>query len=110
MQYSPEKRLNWEQIKSHPFLNKKPEDFEYIELVKISENEQIKLNSKDSDNSLWRLFKCENLNLNLDNLNQKEIEKPDVKAMLKKTIILNNDIKKASEEEEIEKKKRNGKN
>ena len=105
LQYSPEKRLNWEQIKSHPFLNKKPEDFEYIELVKISENEQIKLNSKDSDNSLWRLFKCENLNLNLDNINQKEIEKPDVKAMLKKTVILNNDIKKASEEEEIEKKK-----
>ena len=105
LQYSPEKRLNWEQIKSHPFLNKNPGDFEYIELVKISENEQIKLNSKDSDNSLWRLFKCENLNLNLDNLNQKEIEKPDVKAMLKKTVILNNDIKKASEEEEIEKKK-----
>ena len=105
LQYSPEKRLNWEQIKSHPFLNKNPGDFEYIELVKISENEQIKLNSKDSDNSLWRLFKCENLNLNLDNINQKEIEKPDVKAMLKKTVILNNDIKKASEEEEIEKKK-----
>ena len=95
LQYYPEKRLNIHQITSHPFLVKNPEEFQYIDLVRLSnsENEQIKMNSKDSDNLFWIFFKCKNFNLNTDKINQEELKKSNV-------------IKEPSEKKEIEKKKR----
>ena len=107
LEINTEKRLNLEQIKSHPFLNISPEYFKYIDLVKLSETEkeQIKINSNDNDNLLGKLFKCKDLDLNIDKINQKEIQKPDVKEKIRKTLVVNKDIEKASEEEKIEKKK-----
>ena len=84
LQYYPEKRLNWEQIKEHPFINKNPNDFNYIDLEGLSGNEkdQIEINSKGTDNLLWIFFKCKKLNMNIDKINQKEVKKPEVKKMI----------------------------
>ena len=107
LQYAPEKRLNWEQIKSHPFLNRDAENFKFIDIKKLSDSEkdQIELNSKGSDNFLWILYKCDNLNMKLDKINENEITKDEVKKMLDKIIVINQDVNNASEEEEIQQKK-----
>ena len=86
LQYNPEKRLNWEQINSHPFLTKNPNEFNYIDLELITENEQdkIEMDSHKSDNLLWIFFKCKNLNMNIDKMNEKEVKKPEVKQMINK--------------------------
>ena len=78
LQYYPEKRLTWEQIKQHPFFTKNVEDFNYINLEVYSENEkkEIEINSKDSnsDNLLWIFFKCKELEgIKRDKINQKEM-------------------------------------
>ena len=67
LQFYPEKRLNWEQIKSHPFLTKDIGNFNFIQLNSLTENEkkQIEMNSKDCDNLLWILFKGKGLNMNI---------------------------------------------
>ena len=111
LQYYPEKRLNWEQIKSHPFLRTNPNDFKYIELELLSENEkkQIEINSKDSDNLLWILFKCKNLNFQIDKINHYEVQKTDVKKMINQSIVVNSEVIKASENEIKEKDENNKK-
>ena len=107
LQYYPEKRLNWAQIKSHPFLNRDVKYFKFIDMKKLSDSEkdQIEFDSKESDNLLWILYKCDNLNMKLDKINENEIKKDEVKKMLEKTIVINQDVKHASEEEEIQQKK-----
>ena len=103
LQYYPEKRLNWDQIKTHPFLTKSTENFTYIELKSIAEGDKknIELNSKNCDNLLWILFKGK-LNLGLDKLNMKEIKGKDLKQSIRDNTVNNEEIKKAIE---IEKKK-----
>ena len=103
LQFYPEKRLNWEQIKTHPFLTKSTENFTYIELKSIAEGDKknIELNSKNCDNLLWILFKGK-LNLGLDKLNMKEIKGKDLKQSIMDNTVNNEEIKKAIE---IEKKK-----
>ena len=107
LQYYPEKRLNWAQIKSHPFLNRDVKYFKFIDMKKLSDSEkdQIEFDSKESDNLLWILYKCDNLNMKLDKINENEIKKDEVKKMLEKTIVINQAVKNASEEEEIQQKK-----
>ena len=104
LQYYPEKRLNWDQINSHPFLTKNPNDFNYIDLEMITENEQekIEFNSRNSDNLLWIFFKCKNANINIDKMNEKEAKKPEVKQIIDKNKVINEEVKKALEQEKIE--------
>ena len=107
LQYYPEKRLNWQQINSHPFLTKNPNEFKYIDLELITDNEkEIEMNSKNSDNLLWILFKCKNLNMNIDKMNEKEVEKPEVKQIIDKNKVINEEVKKALEQEKIELEKK----
>ena len=47
LQFNPEKRMNWDQIKSHDFLTKNFEKFRFL----FNKNE-IEINSKDIDNLL----------------------------------------------------------
>ena len=100
LQFYPEKRLNWEQIKTHPFLTKSTENFTYIELKSIAEGDKknIELNSKNCDNLLWILFKGK-LNLGLDKLNMKEIKGKDLKQSIMDNTVNNEEIKKAIEKE-----------
>ena len=104
LQYYPEKRLNWEQINSHPFLNKNPDEFNYIDLEMISdaEGEKIEMNSKNSDNLLWIFFKCKNSNMNIDKMNAKEAQKPEIKKEIDKNKVINEEVKKALGQEAIE--------
>jgi serine/threonine protein kinase len=104
LQYYPEKRLKWEQIISHPFLNKNPNEFNYIDLEMITETEgnKIEIDSKNSDNLLWIFFKCKNLNMNIDKMNAKEVQKPEVKKAIDKNKVINEEVKKALEQEKIE--------
>ena len=112
LQYYPEKRLNIEQVKSHPFLTLKPNEFNYIDLEMVTENEKdkIEMNSKNSDNLLWIFFKCKNLNMNIDKMNEKEVQKPEVKQMIDKNKVINEEVQKALEQEKIELEKEKEKN
>lgn len=84
LQPLPEKRLNWEQIKNHPFLKEKdPDNFCYIDLEKDSGNE--------NDNLIWKFYKPKYLNINIAEIGQKEAE--------------NTEFKEKCKEEEIDKKK-----
>ena len=111
LQYYPEKRLNWEQIKEHPFLTKNVEEFNYIDLELYSEKEkkEVEINSKDgtSDNLLWIFFKCKELqDLKVDKINEKEIkEKKEIKKKIDKAKVINEEVRKATEQEKIEKEK-----
>ena len=111
LQYYPEKRLNWEQIKEHPFLTKNVEEFNYIDLELYSEKEkkEVEINSKDgtSDNLLWIFFKCKELqDLKVDKINEKEIkEKNEIKKKIDKAKVINEEVRKATEQEKIEKEK-----
>ena len=101
LQYYPEKRLNWEQIKNHPFLTKNIENFTFIQLNTLTENDkkQVEMNSKDCDNLLWILFKGKGLNMNIDKINVKEIKKQQIKQSIKDNVVNNDEIKKAIEDE-----------
>ena len=101
LQFYPEKRLNWGQIKSHPFLTKNVENFTYIQLDALKEpnKKEIEMNSKDCDNLLWILFKGKGLNLNLDKINMNEIKKKPIKESIKNNGVTNEEIKKAIEAE-----------
>jgi len=101
LQYYPEKRLNWEQIKAHPFLNKNIENFNYIQLKSIADGDKknIELNSKNCDNLLWILFKGKNLNLNLDKINTGELKKKEMEKNIRDNVVNNEEIKKAIEAE-----------
>ena len=101
LQYYPEKRLNWAQIKSHPFLTKSTDSFNFIELRSIADDDKkdIELNSKNCDNLLWILFKGKKHNFNLDKINVKEMEKEEMKQSIQDNTVNNEEIKKAIEEE-----------
>lgn len=66
LQFYPQKRLNWDQIVFHPFINKDVKKFKYIKLNSIinpnDENinfdNKLIINSKDCSNFLWILFKA----------------------------------------------------
>ena len=110
LQYYPEKRLTWEQIKEHPFFTKNVEDFNYIDLELYNEEEKkdFEIDSKNfnSDNLLWIYFKCKSLEgIKVDKINQKEIEKQNLKKKLEKKKVINEEVKKATEQEKIEKEK-----
>ena len=104
LQYNPEKRLNWEQINSHPFLTKNVNDFTFIDLEMTTEEEQ-NVKGKDFGNLLWFFFKNKNLNINIDKLNQKEAKKPEIKKEIDKNKVINEEVKTALEKERIESEK-----
>lgn len=43
LQFYPDKRLTWNQIKNHPFLTKSTESFTYIQLNSLKEKTKKKL-------------------------------------------------------------------
>ena len=88
LQHKAGKRLNWEQIKKHPFLKEDPDNFCYINLEKISDNE--------NDNLLWQ-YKSKYLNLNIGEIGQKEVEDKEFKEKCKE----DQNKKKQQEIEEI---------
>jgi serine/threonine protein kinase len=99
LQFNPEKRMNWSQIKSHPFLTKNVDNFNFIELNAIDKNE-IEKNPEECDNLLWLFFKPKSSELILDkiNINSKEAEKDESEININlnentitESIIINNE-------------------
>ena len=63
--------MDWDQIKKHPFLVNKVDNFHFIELNKVEgiDKNKVEINSKNTDNLLWILYKGKNINFNLDKFN-----------------------------------------
>ena len=57
LQFYPEKRMDWSQIKKHPFFFFYVDNFNFIELnkIKVIDKNKIEINSKNDDNLLWIL-------------------------------------------------------
>jgi len=114
LQYDPQKRLDWEGIKRHEFLNKNVQDFTYIKLNSIKENDkdEIEMNSKNNANLLWILFKSKNSSFTFDQINfinMNKKEKEELAQRINESKIDNGQIEKALKEEKIkikEEKKR----
>ena len=102
LQFYPEKRMDWPQIKTHPFLINNVNTFHFIELNAVEgiEQNQIELNSKKCDNLLWILYKGKNTNFDLDKMNIKldEKEKEEIKKNLNDNKVNNEAIQKAAED------------
>ena len=101
LQFYPDKRLTWNQIKNHPFLTKSTESFTYIQLNSLKEKDQkeIEMNSKDCDNLLWILFRGKGLNINIDKINIQDFKNTELKQSLSENTVNNEEIKKAIEAE-----------
>ena len=114
LQYDPQKRLDWEGIKNHDFLNKNVQEFTYIKLNSIKENDkdEIEMNSKNNINLLWILFKAKDSSLTFDQINfinMNETQKKELAQKINENKINNVLIEKALNEEKIkikEEKKR----
>ena len=111
LQFYPEKRFDWEQIKNHPFIKNDVTTFHFIDLKTVKEGDakNLELNTKNCDNFLWLNFKTDALNVNLDKVNVETVKEPELKKKIEENKIENEEIKKALEEEkkkiEEEKKK-----
>lgn len=73
LQFYPEKRMNWQQIKQHPFIVKTVKDFHFLDLEQVSNDDNkdidLQLNTKTCDNYLWLLYKTDAVNTPLDKMN-----------------------------------------
>ena len=75
--------MNWEQIKSHEFLTKNVENFKYLELnnMKDENKNEIEINSKDGDSLFFILLRSRSIsdsgqkNGQLDESQKEKIEK-----------------------------------
>ena len=106
LQYDPQKRLDWKGIKNHDFLNKNVQDFTYIKLNSIKENnkDDIEMNSKNNINLLWILFKAKDSSFTFDQINfinMNETQKKELAQKINENKIDNEHIKKALNEEKI---------
>ena len=113
LQFYPEKRMDWPQIKTHPFLINKVDNFNFIELksIKNIDNNVIEMNSKNCDNLLWILYQGKNTTFKVDkmNINSNENEKKEMEKNISENKVTNKEIKKVAEEKKInieEEKKR----
>lgn len=114
LQYDPQKRLDWEGIKRHDFLTKNVQKFTYIKLDSIKEfdKDEIEMNSKNSTNLLWILFKAKNSSFTFDQINfinMNETQKKELSQKINENKIDNGHIEKALKDEKIkikEEKKR----
>ena len=90
LQFNPDKRMNWEQIKKHPFIVKKVEEFNYLNLETINDDNKkdIEININNLDNYLWLNFK-KNENLDLDKIDENFMNEPKIKKIIEENKIEN---------------------
>ena len=106
LQFNPERRMNWEQIKSHPFITNNVKDFRFLELndMKDTNKNVIEINSKDGDSLLFILLKGRTSSFDFGDTKSgiSENTKKRIEKRLTEKKVDNNEIKKA-----IEDKKKN---
>lgn len=73
LQFDPNKRMKWEDIKKHPFLTGDMKNFKKINIGVNSCNEKLKefeMDSKNCKNFLWMVYKDNNkIGIDLDKIN-----------------------------------------
>ena len=94
LQFDQVKRMNWEQIMKHPFIVNNMDTFHYINLQKVGDiNEKsFEMNTHKYDNYLWLYYMNSSFEMQLDKVHQNEMEKPEVKEMLKHSTIKNKEV------------------
>jgi len=84
LQFYPEKRFEWNVLRSHPFLRNSVESFHELELDQLQLDgefikKKIEIDSKDSENLLWMMFKLKKKNINLENMSMEFIQNDKLK-------------------------------
>ena len=94
LQDEPKKRMNWEEIKNHPFITTEVSKFHFINLNNYGDiNESnLEMNTKDCNNYIWLNIENKSFNKGLDKINIDDIEKEEVKSILGNTRIDNIEI------------------
>ena len=101
LQFNPERRMNWEQIKSHDFLTKNVENFNCFEVnnMKDENKNEIEIDSKDGNSLFFILFRIKSISdLGEKNENLNENQKERIKKKLDEEKVVNKEITKAVEE------------
>ena len=99
LQFYPDKRMSWDQIKMHPFITKNVKDFHIINLTNDNKNNNLELNCKTCDNYLWLNYTNNTFNVDIDKVNQDVMAKKEIQEEVKKNQTINEDLLKAIEEE-----------
>ena len=101
LQFEAKNRMDWDKIKTHPFIVNNVVDFHFIDLHNVGDinDDNLELNTKTCDNYLWLNFKNSSFNMALDKVNEEEIKKPEVKKIIEEKKTVNEEILKAFEEE-----------
>lgn len=101
LQFYPDKRMTWDEIKKHPFITKNVGDFHIINLTNENQNEDnLELNSKTCDNYLWLNYKNNTFNVDIDKVDQDVMANKAIQEEIGKNKIINEDLLKAIEEEQ----------
>ena len=100
LQFEPKNRMDWDKIKTHPFIVNNVVDFHFIDLNNVGDinDDYLELNTKNCDNYLWLNFKNSSFNMALDKVNEEEINKPEVKRIIEEKKTINEEILKALEQ------------
>ena len=100
LQFEPKNRMDWDKIKTHPFIVNNVVDFHFIDLNNVGDinDDYLELNTKNCDNYLWLNFKNSSFNMALDKVNEEEINKPEVKKIIEEKKTINEEILKALEQ------------
>ena len=112
LQFCPESRMNWEQIKAHPFITNNVEQFKFLKFNDMGDNKNaIEINSKDGS-SLYDIFsnsRSSSYDFGDIQTNINKNEKKRIENKITEKRVNNKEIEKALEEKKkknIEEKKR----
>ena len=97
LQFSPEKRMTWDEIKSHPFIVKHPKHFHIINLSNLGaySDNNLELRIKNSDNYLWLNFSNGSFDLELDKINNETIDNEETMRIVNEKKTVNEELQKA---------------
>lgn len=97
LQFSPEKRMTWDEIKSHPFIVKHPKHFHIINLsnLGVHADNNLELRSKSCDNYLWLNFANGSFDLELDKINNETMENQETMRIVNEKQTVNEELQKA---------------
>ena len=90
LQYLPKKRFNFDKIKEHDFLTKKPEQFYKMNNFDSKMTPFIEINSKDCENVLWGILSLKKSNNDL--IDSNPIQKKEENNILNDNLEIKNFI------------------
>ena len=97
LQFSPEKRMTWDEIKIHPFVVKHPRHFHIINLsnLGVQAENKLELRSKSCDNYLWLNFANNSFDLELDKIDNEIMGNQEMMRIVKEKKTVNVELQKA---------------